>query len=53
MYFHLGRHPIGQEGCTSSRVVDCIALLIVGRKGGYTSVVTNGFALLRGPFGGL
>ena len=37
--------------CTSNRVVDCIALLIVGRRGVYTSLVANGFALLRCHFG--
>ena len=37
--------------CTSNRVVDYIALLIVGRKGVSTSIVANWFALLRGYFG--
>ena len=37
--------------CTSSRVVDYFAILIVGRRGVYTSLMANGFALLMGHFG--
>ena len=50
----IGTHTSGEQArstsCTSSRVVDYIALLIVGRRGVYTSLVANGFALLRCHF---